>query len=89
MDAFDLLGPLSREVLAETPIDIDLARLQATFRQRQANERMARAMSTCTDQPAPTPGQTDAAFAAFIEAAIRQKVPGYKPIKRVLRKLAR
>lgn len=91
MAEFDLLGPRARAVLSETPLDIDLAKLQAAFRQEET-ERRKRAAFADPEGAAPaslTGDQADAAFAAFVEKAIWQKVPGYKPIERVRRKAAR
>lgn len=82
IEEFDRLGPLTREVIRTSPIDLDIPKLLAAFRQQPRG---------MVDPDAPgytAPAPLDERQAEFLVKAIQTKAPGYQPLpepRRVLR----
>lgn len=91
MRIYDGLGPLTRRAIDESPIDIEPALLLQAFkgdRGRAHANAVKDALMSGKAPPAP-PALSDAEFAAFIEASIRCKVPGYTPLPRPRQRMRR
>lgn len=92
IELYDSFGPLTRRVIAETPIDIDAQVMLPEFRRQRARDRQERVFAapdlllrddTAAEQDAELAAWLEKKIKARVEAALREKgLPtDYKPLR--------